>query len=81
MTASDDTPRVGESADGSIDYDRERQLRDLLKGQADLVHDRAHRARREDDLAEAAELYREIARDSAFIAELIETVAQREDDT
>jgi hypothetical protein len=73
--ASDDTPRAGESASG-IAYSTERQLQLLLSGQTDLLRDLASEAARTDDLEEAEAKLRELSKESAFLAELIDAVRE-----
>lgn len=72
MTASKPTPREGDSADGRIEYSQERMLRALTKKKTDELRDYANLAGQERDMSEAAMLYRELAREAIFLADLIE---------
>lgn len=79
MDASDCTPREGFSPDGSTDYDRERQLREVLKSQTNYLRDRASRAAKEDDLETVARTYRDLSREAAFLADMVDALRERED--
>jgi len=78
MKASDYTPCAGESADGSIEYDTEEQLRFLLEGQSDLLYDLARPPSDDDDLEEIAAKYRKLSREAAFLAELVDELRPEE---
>ena len=78
MDASDDTPRRGESASGTA-YSTDRKLSEFLSGQLDVLRDRVSGAAREDDLDATANRLREVSRDAAFLADVIEEMREREE--
>jgi hypothetical protein len=72
--ASDSSTREGNRPDGSIDYDRERQLWRLVDSQATFIADLARTPKDDEDLDDVAERYRKLAREAAFFASVIEDV-------
>jgi hypothetical protein len=80
MDASKPTPSRGESADGSIDYDYEQQLRSLIESQGDFLYDLAAPPKEEDDLEDVAARYEQLSREAAFLSEMISLLRPVEDD-
>ena len=78
MEASDTSPGRGKSRDGSIEYDRETQVRRFVEGHSDVLCDLAGEGREYDDLEKVAEKYRELADTALFVAEVIETLGTEE---
>jgi hypothetical protein len=72
MDASDNSIPTGESANGSIEYDPQYQVRRFIDAQGDYLCDLAGDAREFRDLQEVAEKYRQLSREAAFIADVIE---------
>jgi len=78
MSADKNTPAEGQSCDGSIEYDRETQVRRFVEGHSDVLCDLAGEGREYDDLEKVAEKYRELADTALFVAEVIETLGTEE---
>lgn len=87
--ASNNTSREGNSSDGSTEYDREARLWRFVDDHADMLADIAQQARRDDtghrlmhadDLEEAAELWRELAREAEFYADVIDELRPEEEE-
>lgn len=76
--ASDDTPRRGESASGTVGS-TEQKLQELLTGQYDLLHDRVRGVARADSLDKQRELLEELVAEAALLVELIEAIEEREE--
>jgi len=85
--ASNNTSREGNSSDGSTEYDREERLWRFVEDHADLLSDLAHKAERvedgrrlshAEDLEEAAEMWRELSREAAFYADMIDELRPEE---
>lgn len=74
MNASDNSTPTGESANGSIEYDPQVQVRQFIDAQGDYLCDLAGDAREFSNLREVAEKYRQLSREAAFIADVIDTV-------
>ena len=86
MKASDNTTPRGESASGT-DYDQEARLWKFIENHADLLGDLAHKAKdvddgrrlhHADDLEEAAEVWRQLSREAAFYADVIDELRPEE---
>lgn len=78
MTASDNRPRSGDSADGCTDYDREYQLHNFLESQTDLICDLAGETREYSDFETLADKYRQLASEAEFVADVIQTFGVEE---
>jgi len=87
MDASNTTSPRGESASGT-DYDQEARLWKFVENHADLLADLAHKAtdvddgrrlHHADDLEEAAETWRQLSREAAFYADVIDELRSEGD--
>jgi hypothetical protein len=86
MDASDSTAREGHSAVGSTEYDREERLWRFIDDHADMLADMAHQAKPSndrrlsgaEDLEHAADRWRELSREAAFYADVIDELRPEE---